>query len=67
MFAAGEVAEGYMALEIAPDWVGSLDKKLTDRLPLLALLHGIIFKDKDPKKSLDRFVLQMRERYKTNF
>lgn len=66
MFDMGEVAEGYMALEISLDWVNSLDKKLIEKLPLLAVLHGIIFGGKDPKKSLDRFVLQMIEHFRKN-
>jgi glycerol-3-phosphate dehydrogenase (NAD(P)+) len=64
MFAAGEVAEGYMALKISLDWVKSLDKNLLEELPLLEALYGMIFDGKEPKNSLDGFVQQMRERFK---
>jgi glycerol-3-phosphate dehydrogenase (NAD(P)+) len=64
MFEEGEVAEGYMALEIAIDWVNSLDKDLIKQLPLLKVLHEIIFEGKDAKSALDGFVQVMRKRFK---
>ncbi len=64
MFAAGEVAEGYMALEIALDWVKSLGIDIDEELPLLKVLYGIIFNKKDPKASLDSFIQFMRKRFR---
>ena len=53
-----------MALEIAIDWVNSLDKDLIKQLPLLKILHEIIFEGKDAKSALDGFVQVMRKRFK---
>ena len=64
MFEAGEVAEGYMALKISIDWVRSLDENLLEELPLLKILYSIIFDGQSTERSLDKFVNQMRERFR---
>ncbi len=64
MFDAGEVAEGYMALEIALNWVKSLDERLIEELPLLKTLHEIIFEGKELESGLDSFVKLLREKFR---
>ena len=65
MFAAGEVAEGYMALEIALDWAASIGIDPAKDLPLLNILYEIIFKEKDAGKGLDFFVQLIRKHFRS--
>jgi glycerol-3-phosphate dehydrogenase (NAD(P)+) len=62
----GEVAEGYLALKIAYQWVNDLKENFRDELPLLCTLYDIIFNGLDPSKGMQDFVLKMKNNYENH-
>ena len=63
MRARGEVAEGYLAMKIAYQWVDDIKRGFRDELPLLCSLYNIIFKEQNPLEELNKFVLTMKDSF----
>ena len=60
MLNEGEVAEGYTALELGTEYIRELDPGLLQGLPLLGMLHRVIFGGRALDKELDEFVHDYR-------
>lgn len=55
----GEYGEGYVALELAAQWLKTLDKKIIDELPLFKTLFEIFFNGGKPIDELKKLVLKI--------
>ncbi len=55
----GEYGEGYVALELAAQWLETLDKKMLDELPLFKTLFKIFFNGGKPIDELKKLVLKI--------